>query len=308
MVENRRDLMGMLRAIPSVSNNTFVATRFFVLYQKRNIYRKMCNTLFGVYEDLDIRRNKHAKCRLQMLKVLQSYGIFLLIFTQLSQIVDFTVNYIRHGTEVYNIQIWLPFDHNTDLTYFLSCFWISFTGLFCSSALYIGDWLIYSITTVASVEFRVIGKKFREILNDPNVKLEDLGPLIEKHNNVIDVCNQLELIVSKLLLHNCLQGTLIICLICFQIVILEDPTQLIVYVLVLVIVLSQSFLMCYHGQMLIDSSLSVADEIYASNWDEIKDEKVKKSIVLLLGFCQIPKYLTARGFAVVSVALFTSVS
>lgn len=60
--------------------------------------------------------------------------------------------------------------------------------------------------------------------------------------------------------------------------------------------------------MLIDSSLSVADTIYEADWEMIVDHKVKKCILLLLKCSQIPKCLTARGFAVVSVALFTSVS
>lgn len=227
IVENRNDLMGLLRAIPSITSNTFVATRYFTIYHNRNRIRIMYEKLFGVYEDLQLKHSKMARNQLRTTKILQSYGIFLLIFTQLSQIVDFATSYIRHGTDVFNVQIWLPFEHNTNLTYFMSCLWITWSGLFCSSALYIGDWTVYSIITVASVEFRMVGKKFKEILSDRNVTLEDLGPIINYHNRIINVCNNLENIMSKALLHNCLQTTVIICLICFQIVILKDPTQLI---------------------------------------------------------------------------------
>lgn len=149
--------------------------------------------------------------------------------------------------------------------------------------------------------------KFKEALNDPSVELKNLASIVDHHNNIIGACNQLESIVSRTLLHNCLQGTFIICLICFQIVILEDPVQLIVYGLVLVIIFSQIFLVCHHGQMLIDSSSSISDAIYEADWEAIQNIRVRKVIPLLLQFCSVPRHLTAQKFAVISVALCTSV-
>lgn len=306
---NANDLDGLLRAIPNVSNNTFVAARFFILHRNGERLQRMYSTLFEAYEDLDVKHSKHARKQLRNTRNIQSFSVVILIFTQLSQIIEFVTNYIRYGTEIFTVQIWLPWDPNrSEINYFMSCLWISISGLFCSSALFIGDWTIYSITTVASTEFRMIGIKFREILSESNVELKHLALVLRHHNRIVDVCNQLEEIVSAALLHNCLQGTIIICLVCFQIVILEDPMQLIVYGLVLVIVFSQIFLMCYHGEMMIGSSMSVGDAIYDSKWDEIDDINVKKSIPFMLQFCHAPKYLTARGFARISVALCTSVS
>jgi gustatory receptor len=211
------------------------------------------------------------------------------------------------GTEVFTVQIWLPFDHSSGFKFLATSLSVLWSAITFSSGLFLGDWLIYVAITLISMELEVIGCKFKEILSKSDVKLSDLKNVIEAQEKLSEVCSELELIVSKILLHNCLQGTIIICLLCFQLVILEDVTQLAVYGLVLSLVFSQIFLMCYHGQMLIDSSSGIAVQIYDSDWHSIKDERVKKIIPLLIEVNQQEKFLTAGGFNKISVELFTSV-
>lgn len=305
---NYNDLFGMLRALPSISSNSFVTIRYFILEYNLNKIRGMKKDIKEVYNFLKIKHSRTARKHLKRANLFQVFSICILIFTQFTQMVEFISNYLQHGTEVYNIQIWLPFDHHGEFKYFLSCFIITFTGFFCSTALYLGDWMIYSIIYTTSLDFEMIGKEFQDILGKTGIKLRDLSPIIEYHSKLIEVCNQLESIVNESLLHNYLQGIGLICFISFQLAILKDPTQLIVYGLVLIIVFSQIFMLCFHGQLLIDTSSQISEEIYLSNWYLIKDLEVKKAIPFLMQVGQKKKNVTAGGFVVISMETLTYVS
>lgn len=304
---NYDDFFGVLRALPNISNIIFIVIRCFILRHNNSKIRVMCKDLKDIYEVLMMKHDRQAQNYLYRSNIFQRTCIGILVSTQLLQVCEFISNYIYHGTDIFTLEIWLPFDHESDLKYFASCLWISWSGFFCSSALFIGDWVIYTIITLTSLEFDYIGRKMKELLNNPKVKLGDLSAILNHQNKLIEVCNQLESIVSESLLNNFLQSIVLICLISFQLAILKDPLQLIVYGLVLIIVSFQIFMLCFHGQMLINSSSNIANEIYDSDWHSIEDMKVKRAIPLMLQISQREKCVTAFGFKRISIETLTLV-
>lgn len=307
IVVNYADYFGVLRVLPNISNNAFVVARFFILRRNSSEILAMHNDLRDIYEDSMKNHTRKARKYLTRSNTFQYIYCGILIFTQSSQVFAFIANYIQHRTEVFTVQMWLPFDHKSDLNYFMSCLVISWSGFFCTTALIVGDWTVYTIICVTSLEFEAIGHEMKTILNNPKVKLRDLSSALDHQNTLIAICNQLESIVSKSLLHNYLQGIAIICLTCFQLAILSDPLQLIIYGLVLIIVSSKILMLCFHGQMLIDASSSVAREIYDSDWHSIEDMQVKKAIPLLMQISHRAKCVTAFGFNRISIETLTLV-
>ena len=172
------------------------------------------------------------------------------------------------------------------------------SAVYSGSSLFISDWIVYTIITILSLNFKMIGGEFNEILSQKRVRMRDLQRVVTHHAKLIDICNQLEAIVSQSLLYNYLQGVIIICL----------SNQLAVYGFVLMIVLAQVFMMTFHGQMLIDASSEVTNDIYTSEWYSIDDDRnVMRAVVLSMIISQEPKYLTAGGFVKVSLDMFTVV-
>jgi len=113
---------------------------------------------------------------------------------------------------------------------------------------------------------------------------------------LIEASNLLESIFSSVLLINFSYGSFVLCLICFQLVVLDDPTQILIYGGVLLLIFLQIYLLCYHGQKLIDSNTNISNEIYDANWYSIKDLKVKRMIVLVMRMSQSPKIVRGCDF------------
>lgn len=86
------------------------------------------------------------------------------------------------------------------------------------------------------------------------------------------------------------------CLICFQIVVMTDSMQITIYAAVLLVVLSEVFLLCHHGQKLIDSSLKISYCIYDSKWYAVKDINVRKMLPMMLKITQRAKCVSGFGF------------
>lgn len=223
------------------------------------------------------------------------------------QVIEFIYNYITIGTDIITVELWLPFGHDTDFKYLITCFSIVISALNSSSSLFIFDFTLYTLITIIALNFNMVGCEMREILNKSKTKIKDLEQVVNFHTKLIDICNQIESIISKNLLHNYLQGIAVICLLCFQLVVLKDLSQLAVYGIVLTIALFQCFMITFHGQMMIDSSSKIAEYVYDSEWYLLEDKRVKKSIVSLMMVAQIPKSLTAGGFLRVSMEMFTMV-
>lgn len=307
LINHNEDPLVVLRTLPNISNHMFFLSRMVILFRNRAIIKTMFLNLTEIIESYSekysnlIENYYHRNRRLQICN-----GIFL-TFIWLSQVIEFIHNYIEHGTEIFTVQIWLPFDHNGGLKYFFSCVVVMWGGVIISTNYFIGDWIIYNTITLYTLAFDIVGNEIKEILSVSTTKIEDLKEIVTKHCALMEGCEQLASIVSGILLYNSFQSIALLSLIGFQMIVLDDLTQLAVYGFLIIVVFSQMFLMSFHGQMLINSSSNVAESIYQAEWYNIEDVKVKRIIPFMMQRCQAYKYLTARGFFVISMETFTSV-
>jgi hypothetical protein len=103
-------------------------------------------------------------------------------------------------------------------------------------------------------------------------------------------------------------SSIVICLVGFQLIILNDSEQTAVYIGVLVISMAETFLLCYHGQKLIDASTRVSDQINKSKWYSVKDLKVKKVLPMMMSISQEMNCLSGFGFVDICYEAFADVS
>lgn len=297
----------VLRVLPNIANNVFIAGKFFVLFFNFDKIHGMLVKLRRIFNTL----------KTESAQVIREYYVTSYIFQWINavlfpivwtlQAIEFAANYFMYGTKIFTVQIWLPFGHETGFGYFASCLSVWWSAVMMCSGLFIADWLLYIIVTLISIDFELVGVKLKEILSNPQAQIKELKTVVDIHNELMEICDGLENIVSHSLLLNRLLTTFVICFLCFQLAVLEDFSQLAIYALVLLLVFVQLFLTCFHGQMMIDASSKVAAYIQQSNWHSIEDLRVKKMIPMMIMISQKPKKLTTSGYSVISMELFTNV-
>lgn len=110
-------------------------------------------------------------------------------------------------------------------------------------------------------------------------------------------------------LYTFITGSILMCLILFHFLTTKVTVfTALIDIIYLETIVTQTWLLCFYGQKLIDSSSGVADAIYDSDWTEVDDCYFKKQIVLILIRSQRPKRLSAMGFADISLETFAAVS
>jgi hypothetical protein len=183
----------------------------------------------------------------------------------------------------------------------------------CGSSLYsiaffVGDWVPYSLITVLAMEYDILGRTLRKQLRKTDTKLSDLKPIIDNHNLLLQATLLLESLTKSFFLVNFIASSFTICLVGFQLIIFKDTPSIMIYVFVLLVISMETFLLCHHGQMLIDSRMLIGSMIYKSKWYDIKDMRVKKMLPLLMQVCQDEKCLTGYGFVDICHETFRDVS
>ena len=98
---------------------------------------------------------------------------------------------------------------------------------------------------------------------------------------------------------------------CFAIFQLSTATDFYVYgfyICYLGIFGGQVLLLCFYGQKLIDSSVSIAEGAYQNEWETLGDNGYKKFLILTIAQAHKSKRLTAMNFAEISLQSFIKVS
>lgn len=307
LINHKKDPLITLRTLPNISNHIFFVSRYVNLFRKR---KNLKGIFFNLKDIIDSCNNKYDNLIRKYYEQNRRFQLFSVIFTGLawlSQIIDFIYNYFLNGTQIFSVQMWLPFDHNSGLKYFASCLIVLWGGIILSIYFCAGDWIIFTTITLYTMAFDMIGNRMKEILNISTTKIEDLKEIVTKHYILMSSFDEFKFIISEILILNFLQAISLLSLFGFQMIVLDDMTQLAVYGFLTILLFSQMFLLSLHGQMLINSSSNIAELIYQSEWYEIKDLRIKRIIPFMMQRCQAYKYLSACGFVVISMETFTSV-
>ncbi|TDG38479.1 hypothetical protein AWZ03_015099, partial [Drosophila navojoa] len=99
----------------------------------------------------------------------------------------------------------------------------------------------------------------------------------------------------------------VLCFVSFQLTVGVKPDEAIKLLLFLVSSLCQAYLICYHGQLIVDASSSISKAAYNHNWTNA-DERYRKALVFIMMRSQNPTYLKATIFIQITRGTMTDVS
>jgi hypothetical protein len=110
--------------------------------------------------------------------------------------------------------------------------------------------------------------------------MDDLKPLIIRHNQLFDSFKILQKTFSVIFLLNFVTAAVIICVVAFMVTIKAEDRFF--YIPILIRDLYKTFFLCFFGQMLKDASISVSKGVERIKWEDIADRDIKESILFIL--------------------------
>ncbi|CAB3258405.1 unnamed protein product [Arctia plantaginis] len=134
---------------------------------------------------------------------------------------------------------------------------------------------------------------------------QELNKIILRHHALIRLAGDVEHMFSFALLVNFFNSSIIICFCGFCCVIVEKWNEL-VYKSFLTTALSQTWLLCWYGQRLLESSARVSDALYECGWYKAA-QNIKSSVLIMLHRSQKDIHVTTYGFSVISLSSYTTI-
>lgn len=199
------------------------------------------------------------------------------------------------------IPSWYPFDEFDPRVYNFILLWqwgYIFTLHVSTLAL---DMILCAFVTLISMHFDNLSNRLQDLQDI------DLRELIKLHIVLMELTDKLERIFSVPALFNFFEGSILICLFGYQIIIISSFENTVKNCVFLVTILSHIFMLCYYGSKLVTSSGKVAQSAYDSAWHG-KELRKGKNLMLMIQRAQKPSILTAYKFSIVSLDAYFNVS
>nr|BAR43468.1 putative olfactory receptor 26 [Ostrinia furnacalis] len=169
------------------------------------------------------------------------------------------------------------------------------------------DSLFYVVCIYIQMHFQTLCHRCEcAVVSSREGTRRNVANAVKRHQELIDLVNQVELLYSKSTLFNIVTSSVLICLCSFIITVLDEIIVVVTFATFLVMNLSQISLLCYFGDILMRSSTEVSSAVYNSLWYET-DQSVKKSMLVILMRAQKPCKLTAWNFADLNLTAFTTI-
>ncbi|XP_073820554.1 odorant receptor 85b-like [Musca autumnalis] len=193
------------------------------------------------------------------------------------------------------------------LLYFMHTFagYTSATGQIASDIMLCG--FVYQLVmhfnyismVMENYQVKIANAKDNEMHKARSQDMAFLMDMIEYHDCLMELSEQLNHVFSLPLLLNFSASSFVICFVGFQMTIGAEPDTLIKLFLFLFSSTAQVYLICHYSQLLIDASLNVADAVYNQNWS-IADVRYQKMLILMAERAQKPVQLRATTLVLIS--------
>nr|UVB79120.1 odorant receptor 25 [Heortia vitessoides] len=250
-------------------------------------------------------------------KVLNVLNVLMVIVFDLCPLIVIAVKYFKTG----QLELMLPFldvypFDSFDLRYwpfaYMHQIWSECIVLLQICA---ADYLFFTCCTYIRINFRLLQRQFEQVISSNSVSIVKpnkgelkarFDSLIGWHQEIISSANMLELVYSKSTLFNFLISSLVICLTGFNVTAINDVAYVMTFMIFLFMSLLQIYFLCYFGDLLMNSSVEVANAVYKSRW-YLSDAGVGRSVALIQVRAQHPCKLTAAAFADVNLKAFMKI-
>ena len=273
--------------------------------------------IWKIYEEtkkiFELRSNRNRKYGSKIF--LDNYHLLMSLYAVpvalMSIIITYPIiPYLLCGSTKLNLLYWYPFDPNRVDMFPIAYFWVTWTTLNSTTTLLAIDSMLYALMTIISMQFHDLKMDYMNVIVDgPNNEIMTrMKNLIERHNKLLDVSEELEKIYSMVFFLSFSISSLIMCFIAYELS--SDSNDLASYAFLINyfwMMGAQTLLLCTFGQKLIDSCNSVSDGVYNCGWEDSDDNAFKKQLIFVLLRGQRTKKMTALGFADISLETFTKV-
>lgn len=217
--------------------------------------------------------------------------------------------YLTTGTKAFPFLTIFPFDATGTFAYPAAFVWTFFAHITHIMAMVGNDNILYGLVNVISIEFEILRENFDALknLSDEAVIKSEMSTHIRRHNELHEIVWEMQRIFSPTFFINFIMSSFIICFNVFQASTSADIIGMIFNGLFSLSTMNQIFMQCYFGQSLRNSSSTVVDGIYFCGWENFKDLKLEKDLILTIQRAQKPAAFTIIGVWDISMDQFKSV-
>lgn len=270
------------------------------------------NIIGEMRELFDRRIDKNKKYKVQEYfiinnRIIKCYMVAYVIFA--TPIISGIFFFFIYGTMQLQAQNWYPFDPYTPENYVYAWTWTLWILIVNLVFLLGADSLQFSLITTLAMEFDVLNTDFTEMKSYGKSEIQKkMKELVDRHNKLFAIGEKLQNVYELSFLYGVAVSSLIMCFVAFQLTTAHLDIGVLLYVGYFVIFGGRQFLICLHGQLLIDSSAAISHALYNCGWEEMNDAVFKKSLTLVILRAERPFKLTAMQFADISREAFAQVS
>lgn len=270
------------------------------IFNKR---RKICEVLSSVptfYSKKD-QENYKIRERLRIFELYRLRSIAIFCFIIVASLGVTVVNIVNRNFEFSEK---LPFDTSNVFVLSIAILWMHLANISYQATNVVTETFQYGTVTILSMEFRILAQKFEHLkANNSNqlatvsetkpnpstskntkrsaqIKLAELKPLIDKHNQLFEIRNNLLDVHCTTFHIRFLLSSFQLCFLAFQITFKNESRFF--YILELAKNLLNIFFQCYFGQMFKDAGLSVLKAVQKIDWENIKDMSVKRYLMMIM--------------------------
>nr|AXF48789.1 odorant receptors OR42 [Lobesia botrana] len=176
------------------------------------------------------------------------------------------------------------------------------SGFICVLFFTTVDALYFALTSYVCSIFTVLSD---EIMNLKQPSYETLINIVEKHQHVLELSNDLEAIFTLPNFFNVVVGSVEICALGFNLMI-GDWSNVPGCMLFIFSVLFQLFVMSVFGEDLIRASTKISESAFLCDWYKM-DQRSKKLLLFVITRSNVPQRLTAFKYSVICYEGFTKI-
>ncbi|XP_059623000.1 odorant receptor 4-like [Phlebotomus argentipes] len=203
-------------------------------------------------------------------------------------------------------------EKHTDVTYPLAYFYLFYGSHVGSVGTICFDSLFCVLLSHICLHYKLLGVEMEntvdatESTEDANEEAseERLKKCIAKHQMLMELRSQMDKIFTDVIFVNFAMSTVNICIVGFLFGIQTGLGKL-RFVMMLMVLLAQIFLLCWYGQELVDNSQAISDAAYECKW-YASSRKFRKLLLNVLHHTQIPQKLVAMHFWDITLQSFTN--
>lgn len=204
--------------------------------------------------------------------------------------------------------MWIPIEIDSALKYFVVFFALEFISIACKFYVVGGELFFIALIIVLSIEFEVFAMEFQKIDFKDSEDFKVVLRFVKRHEVLLEMVERLERIFSSSLSFSVLISAVSLSFPAVQAITAEDPADVMKCFVCIQFLILQIFLICFYGEKLKSSSLSISEGVMTSNWYECKDKRVVDALRMIVLRSQKPSQVTAMKFVSVSIETFASVS